>query len=130
MIESVPPVVLVTGATGFLGRAVVARLRRAGIPVRAAGGPTASTHAADVALDLRSDTQIAAAVRDAAAIIHLAAVGGPQSMRDTVATADVNALGTQRLARAAHAPPSAAAPTQGAATTAGRRPRAAAARLG
>jgi UDP-glucose 4-epimerase len=70
--------VLVTGASGFLGRHVVARLLKGGHSVRAMVRPAA--HAPDwqgavelVRADLRSGGELLPAFRDIDAVIHLAA---------------------------------------------------------
>lgn len=95
--------VLVTGATGFLGRAVVGALHRAGYPVRAAGGPRSGGAGVTLALDLRDDAQLHDAMHGVQAVIHLAAIGATRAEHDDVATAEINALGALRVARAATA---------------------------
>ncbi|MDP4006133.1 NAD(P)-dependent oxidoreductase [Methylobacterium sp. NEAU K] len=67
--------VLVTGAGGFIGRAVVARLTRAGIPVRAGlrrPAPLAIAGVASTRCDLSAPAEIEAACAGAAMIVHAA----------------------------------------------------------
>jgi uncharacterized protein YbjT (DUF2867 family) len=74
--ESRPPV-LVTGATGTLGRPTVARLREAGHDVRALsrrGGPGLVTG------DLRTGEGITAAMKGASVVVHLATSRGKQDV--------------------------------------------------
>ena len=88
--------VLVTGADGFVGRWLVARLAESGHSVVAAkGGRTAG----GVSLDLRDAESVrAAAAHDADWVVHLAGVASVSaSLADPVGTWDVNALGTMRL---------------------------------
>jgi uncharacterized protein YbjT (DUF2867 family) len=85
------PTVLVTGGTGLLGRAVVARLGAAGHDVRVLS--RSGTSPGTVAGDLVSGTGLDAAVRGAAAVVHCAS--NPRDPRPT----DVD--GTRRLIDAA-----------------------------
>ena len=68
------PPVLVTGATGRLGRAVIARLVAAGVPVRALSRhPKQHTDAVSwVTGDVTTGAGIGQAVDGAGAIVHLA----------------------------------------------------------
>ncbi|MBV9719557.1 MAG: GDP-mannose 4,6-dehydratase [Candidatus Eremiobacteraeota bacterium] len=93
---------LVTGASGFVGRYLVAALRRDGADVVACGGPHDSP-AEYVRLDL-SDSRTLAGALDAArpdVIFHLAAqTFVPDSLRTPIETYDANIMGTARLAQA------------------------------
>lgn len=93
--------VLVTGAAGFLGRAVVRALREAGVAVRAAAGPSTVADGTDLALDVRDAAQVAAAMAGVRAVVHLAAVGGGRAAADPALAAAVNIAGTLHVARAA-----------------------------
>jgi GDP-4-dehydro-6-deoxy-D-mannose reductase len=99
--------VLVTGANGFAGRHLVARLSERGHVVVTAGRPLEG--AADYALDLADLDNLRSVVAGAQpdAIVHLAAQAFvPAANADALGTYDVNALGTARLLEAvrAHAP--------------------------
>jgi GDP-4-dehydro-6-deoxy-D-mannose reductase len=93
--------VLVTGANGFVGRHLTRALRAAGHDVVAAGGP----HETDpfVPLDLLRAGDVARVVAQAApqAVVHLAGQAFvPVSLREPLATLELNALGTARLLEA------------------------------
>jgi dihydroflavonol-4-reductase len=73
-----PKPVLVTGASGFVGSAIAAAFRRAGMPVRILVRPTSPRINVDVADeiatgDLLDRASIAAAVRGARYVVHAAA---------------------------------------------------------
>lgn len=100
------PAILVTGAGGFAGRAVCARLAGDGFPIRRvlrAGGSAVT--ADDVAVDdIGSDTDWTRALSGVDAVVHLAA--RVHVMRDTAADPlaafrQTNVAGTKALARAA-----------------------------
>lgn len=82
--------VLVTGASGVLGRRVVSELARRGTPHRSAG-----RHRGDVRLDLRTGVGVEDAVDRIDAIIHCAS--------EPAAHRDVDVEGTRRLLRATDA---------------------------
>ena len=89
--------VLVTGAGGFIGRAVCAQLRAAGLPVRA-GYRTAPPDAEGVACDLDAPDRLGDAVAGAGAIVHAAyraTARMPAQIEALLAAAD--AAGTTRL---------------------------------
>src|SRR5262245_36632407 len=97
-----PGLVLVTGATGAVGPAVVAELRAAGWPVRTLSRspqPAASAHARDVehrTADIADMRALSSAMNTASAVVHLAArlhLAGPAS-RDVDAYRRVNVEGT------------------------------------
>jgi len=96
--------VLVTGATGFVGRHLLDALRRAGHEPIAVGGPHDAPPALTV--DLLDASAVRAIVDTAApgAIVHL---GGqafvPQSIADPLGTLAVNATGTAHVLEAARA---------------------------
>ena len=87
MSNSTSPV-LVIGATGRIGRAVVSELRRAGAPVRALSRQPAtgsSTQGVEsVAGDLTVPESLDAALRDVR-VVFLVWIAGPNSMPDVVA---------------------------------------------
>ncbi|MEN4902078.1 NAD-dependent epimerase/dehydratase family protein [Luteimonas sp. TWI1437] len=92
--------ILVTGASGFTGRYVVAELQAHGSHVIALGGPGSISGAADqhVVADMRDKSALAAAVTEARAdmVVHLAAlafVGHDQAEEFY----SVNMLGTRNL---------------------------------
>ncbi len=89
--------VAVTGATGFVGRALLERLARSGHRLRALSRRGDVPGAATVEGALDDPAALARLVRDADAVVHLA--GLVKSPRPT-AFADINAGGTERLARA------------------------------
>jgi len=100
--------VLVTGANGFVGRAVCERFVRAGAAVHAAvrapGRAVASGAIPCVVGDLGAATDWKAALEGVDVVVHLA--GRVHQMRDTAddslaAYREVNRVGTERLARAA-----------------------------
>lgn len=93
--------VLVTGAAGFLGRAVVQALREAGVAVRAAAGPRSRGPGIDLVIDVRDAADVALAMTGVRAVIHLAAVGGGRAAADPALAAAVNVAGTHHIARAA-----------------------------
>ena len=96
--------VLVTGANGFVGRAVVKRLLAAGDSVIAAVGPGASGGPADanlahVSLDVTNDMSVRACFSAPVdAVIHLAAIALSRAAdRDPAMAWRVNAEGTAKL---------------------------------
>lgn len=100
--------VAVTGASGFVGRAVVRRLARAGFEVVAlVRVPGAKIEAASrtVAVgDLRAPTRLAAALSGCDAVVHLAAWVHRMGVDGEAALAEareVNVGGTQNVAAAA-----------------------------
>jgi GDP-4-dehydro-6-deoxy-D-mannose reductase len=96
--------VLVTGASGFVGRHLLDALRAAGHETIAAGGPHDT--APHVPLDITSPAAVAQVVASAApgGIIHLAGQAFvPQSLADPAGTLAVNATGTANLLEAARA---------------------------
>lgn len=106
MPEVAPPLVLVTGAAGFVGQALCRTLAEAGFRVRGATRrPAAGIEAAAVG-EIGPDTDWRAALHGVDAVVHLAA--RVHVMRDTAADPEqafhaVNAAGTERLARQAAA---------------------------
>jgi GDP-4-dehydro-6-deoxy-D-mannose reductase len=95
--------VLVTGATGFVGRHLLDALRAGGHEPIAVGGPH---DAPPLALDLLDAQAVQRVVDDAApdAIVHLAGQAFvPQSIADPLGTLAVNATGTAFVLEAARA---------------------------
>ena len=93
--------ILVTGATGFVGRGLVAHLRSLGIPVRAA-----VRAGEDVAVgDIGPDTDWSHALEGVDSVVHLAGRAHVMAReRDALAQfRRVNTAGTERLARQAEA---------------------------
>lgn len=93
--------VLVTGASGFVGRHLVAALRRENADVVACGGPHEGGEY--FPLDLGDAESLRAAVRAArpGIVFHLAAQSYvPAALESPPVTYDVNIMGTARLARA------------------------------
>ena len=100
--------VLVTGANGFVGRAVVKRLLAQGDTVIAAVGPGAAggpagPNVTNVSLDLANDGSVRDAVSTPVdAVIHLAAIALTRAAdRDPAMAWRINAEGTAKLAAAA-----------------------------
>lgn len=92
--------VLATGAAGFLGRAVVARLKADGHAVLATDRMAGDgITALDVAVQPRAAEMCGDFKPDA--IVHLAALLTPDSRRDHVVATRVNALGTAIMIQAA-----------------------------
>jgi len=96
--------VCVTGATGFIGAALVRRLLQAGASVRALARPSAradelETRGVEVVRgDLRDAAAVARAVEGAEVVYHTAAkVEGPGSREEFIET---NVCGTQHVFRA------------------------------
>ncbi len=105
-----PGRVLVTGASGFVGRAVVARLAQAATPVRAAlrQGPSARLPGVDVAQvgDIHATTDWRGAVEGVDVVVHCAArvhVMHETAADPLAAFRAVNVAGTLQLARQAQA---------------------------
>ena len=103
------PIVALTGATGFLGRHLLASLHRGGFRLRILARGSAPL-AADTSVptdvirgDLADDASLARLVADADIVIHAAGLTRAGSRRDFMR---VNRDGAHRLARAAdrHAP--------------------------
>ncbi len=96
---------LVTGASGFVGRYLIEALRRDGIEVFACGGPHDASEEY-FPIDLTDSATLTAAL-DAArptVIFHLAAQAFvPESLASPMATYEINAIGTARLAQAVRA---------------------------
>lgn len=98
-VESGTPVV-VTGADGFIGRALVTRLRQMGATVVAldAEPSVPGTEQADIC-----DRDIGRLIPAASVVIHLAALSTDGSCRkDPEKAVEVNIRGTLNLARASH----------------------------
>ncbi len=96
--------VLVTGANGFVGRAVVRRLVAEGDSVVAAIGPGASggpggKNVKSVSLDVSNDVSVRACVAEPVdAVIHLAAIALSRAAdRDPAMAWAINAEGTAKL---------------------------------
>ncbi len=96
--------VLITGATGFLGRGLVRALSAAGYVVRAATRtPQIVPEAAEGVIvgDLRVSTNLSAALADVEAVVHLAGMPpGPEAPLATL-DRDNNLVSTERLAESA-----------------------------
>ena len=95
---------LVTGAGGFLGAAIVARLRCEGESVLATDIADASTGTVDAACDVSVADEIDAVVRDGGfrTILHCGAVSGPMVMADRPLDVwRINAGGTAHVLDAA-----------------------------
>lgn len=102
-----PRPILVTGGSGMVGQHVAEALAAQGVPVRLAdaawpAGRGSGPAAARVAFDIRDAQACAEFVHGARAVIHCAAVVGPQRARtDALATLAVNVTGTANLLEAA-----------------------------
>ena len=100
--------VLVTGATGFIGGALVARLTEEGVGVRAAHRPSSDVRALDrlgverAVLDLDRPEAFPEAVRGCTHVVHLGAVRG-RTGASPGEIHRVNVEGTAALAQAAAA---------------------------
>lgn len=96
--------VLVTGATGFVGRRLVERLQRDGWPVRSAVRRAAGLPGEVIVGSLGPDTEWAEALSNVTTVIHLAGRAHvTQREADPLpAFRRVNAAGTRRLAEQAH----------------------------
>ena len=100
--------ILVTGATGFIGRAVCIELASRGYAVRAAirdSSPTTGlpTEVVQIA-DIGADVDWSSALLGIDAVVHLAArvhVMRDNALQPLAAFREVNVTGTERLARAA-----------------------------
>jgi nucleoside-diphosphate-sugar epimerase len=95
---------LVTGASGFLGRSIVSRLRHEGIEVRALVRPGRQWAGSSVEVcegDICDDAAVAAAVCGVDWVIHAAARVDTSGSWETFA--ETNVRGTRRVIRAAHA---------------------------
>ena len=99
--------VLVTGASGYLGERVVTHLGGRGISVRAAIG-TRKPHWLEGAseqswctLRLENEAQCAAAVAGVSSIVHLAALNEWDCAKDPVRALEINSIGTLKLVQAA-----------------------------
>lgn len=100
------PLVVVTGATGFAGRALVPVLHAAGWRVRASGRDAARrpTNCEFVVADLSNDADFAALASGASAVVHLAARVHVMRERATDPLAEfrrTNVAPTAKLAEAA-----------------------------
>ncbi len=96
--------VLVTGATGLIGRHTLALLRERGHPVRAfQRGPLADVET--VTGDIRADrAELCRAAQGCAALVHLAGRGDVgESRRDPLGYAELNAMGALHALEAARA---------------------------
>lgn len=97
-----PRTVLVTGATGFVGRAAVKRLKADGWTVRSAGHSNATP--ADFRIALTPDADWTAALANCDAVVHLGArahILTPEDARSAAQFMSVNAEATLNLARTA-----------------------------
>lgn len=101
----IPSMILVTGATGFIGRTLVRQLTSIGYPVRVLIRPSPRTPrlpkglSVEVAVVSLADTRgLRAALRDVDAIFHLASAEN-QGSRGDLLTADIQ--GTANLVEAA-----------------------------
>lgn len=100
------PLIALTGATGFVGKILLADLSRRGHPVRAlaraAPGRTLPAHAGVewIAGDLSSGEALSSLVRGAKVVIHLA---GATKARDAATFHEVNAARTGDLVQRAQA---------------------------
>jgi GDP-4-dehydro-6-deoxy-D-mannose reductase len=93
---------LVTGASGFVGRYVVAALRDAGAEVLPCGGPH-DLERQECVIDLRDAQSLRAPIQAfrPSVIFHLAAqTFVPESLRTPLETYETNVMGTGRLAEA------------------------------
>ena len=98
------PLVLVTGARGYLGGRLVAHLlSEGGYRVRAGSRvvmPDVQSEAAAIG-ELSDDAQLEAACEGATFVVHLAALNEIDSERQPERAIDINVTGTLRLVRAA-----------------------------
>jgi len=105
-----PPIVLVTGGAGSMGRLVVARLVGLGMSVRAFDLPSVNftglegKPGVEIARgDLTRPEDLASAVKGIDAVVHLAAVLPPVADRNPALTEKVNVVGTRALVGAVFA---------------------------
>lgn len=92
--------VLVTGATGFVGRNLVATLRTRGVNVMTVGGPESSSGDADQSVDVQDESALRTILRTYKpdAVVHLAAVSSvATAWANPAAAIRVNVLGTLAL---------------------------------
>ena len=96
------PIVLITGASGFVGRHLAPVLARDGWTVRRTVRQPSSDHDDFLINSIGPDTDWSAALDGADAVVHLAAhVHRPRSESDTGLYGAVNTEGTSNLARCA-----------------------------
>lgn len=98
MAERAPQTVLVTGAGGFVGRAVCARLQQAGLAVRVAVRDPRQSMGFHIALqgELGPDTDWSAALSGCSAVVHLANIAHTRAEASRLERVNVQA--TARLA--------------------------------
>lgn len=89
--------VAITGATGFVGRALIERLGQFGHAVRALSRTGAVASVETVIGDLENDAALTDLVQDAGHVVHLAGLVKSPRLEDF---ARVNVAGTKRLAQA------------------------------
>lgn len=97
--------ILVTGASGFIGRALYTMMRQRGLPVRCAlRRPDPTCDESVVVGDVGPQTDWAAALHGVKTVVHLAALVhnlGTLSADEAAAYHEVNAVGTLRLVQQA-----------------------------